>query len=63
MPWFGETMFAVLPQYGRDALPVIEVIEQWPVLEGRGKALAEKLPELKKELSQAPDYDLKSFRE
>lgn len=62
-PWFGETMFASLPLYGRDALPVIEVIEQWPVLEGRGKDLAEKLPALKKELAGAPRYKLTSFRE
>ncbi len=61
-PWFADTMFAVLPLYGRDALPVIEIIEQWPVLEGRGKNLAEQLPELKKELQNAPKYDLVSFK-
>ncbi len=62
VPWFAETMFAVLPQYGRDALPVVEVIEQWPVLEGRGKNLAEQLPELKKQIQNAPRYDLVSYK-
>jgi hypothetical protein len=62
VPWFADTMFAVLPLYGRDALPVIEIIEQWPVLEGRGKYLAEKLPDLKKEIENAPKYDLISVR-
>jgi hypothetical protein len=62
VPWFAETMFAVLPLYGRDALPIIEIIEQWPVLEGRGKKLAEKLPALKEEIKNSPDYDLVSGR-
>ncbi|WP_158279726.1 hypothetical protein [Coraliomargarita sinensis] len=46
----------------QDALPVIEVIEQWPVLEGRGNKLAEQLPELKREIENAPRYELISFR-
>ena len=62
LPWFAETMVAVLPFYGRDALPVIEIIEQWPVLEGRGKKLAEQLPALKKEIMNAPKVDLVSYK-
>lgn len=62
MPWFGDTMVAVLPFYGRDALPVIEVIEQWPVLEGRGKSLAEKLPALKEQIRNAPKVELVSYK-
>lgn len=62
VPWFADTMFAALPMYGRDALPVIENIEQWPVLEGRGKYLAEQLPALKKQIENAPKYELISFK-
>lgn len=62
LPWFADTMVAVLPYYGRDALPVIEVIEQWPVLEGRGKSLAEKLPALKEEIRNAPKVGLVSYK-
>ena len=61
--WFADTMFAVLPLYGSDALPVIEVVEQWPVLEGRGKHLAEKLPDLKKQIQNAPKYKLISIKD
>jgi len=61
--WFADTMFAVLPLYGNDALPVIEVIEKWPVLTGRGKHLAEKLPVLKKQLQNAPKYELFSIKD
>jgi hypothetical protein len=61
--WFADTMFAVLPLYGRDALPVIEVVEQWPVLTGRGKYLAEKLPDLTKEIENAPKYELISIKD
>jgi hypothetical protein len=39
---------------------VIEVIEQWPVLEGRGKKLAEQLPKLKQEIASAPKQKLVS---
>ncbi len=63
LPWFAYTMVAVLPYYGRDALPVIEVIEQWPVLEGRGKQLAEKLPDLKKQIQNAQKYELISIKD
>lgn len=62
LPWFADTMVAVLPCYGRDALPVVELIEQWPVLEGRGKSLAEKLPALKKEILNAPKVELVSYQ-
>ncbi|MBT8036643.1 MAG: hypothetical protein KJO21_03770 [Verrucomicrobiae bacterium] len=62
VPWFGETMFATLPLYGRDALPVVEVIEQWPVLNGRGKSLGKRLPEMKRQIKNAPRYDLHSIR-
>jgi hypothetical protein len=61
--WFADTMFAVLPLYGNDALPVIEVVEQWPVLTGRGKHLAEKLPDLKKQIQNAPKYKLISIKD
>ena len=63
VPWFAETMFAVLPLYGQDALPVIEVIEKWPVLTGRGKKLGEQLPDLKKQIQNSPKYDLVSFKD
>lgn len=63
LPWFAHTMITVLPLYGRDALPVIEVIEQWPVLNGRGKELAEKLPALKEEIAKAPRYELVSYKQ
>jgi len=63
VPWFADTMFAVLPLYGSDALPVIEVVEQWPVLEARGKNLAEKLPDLKKQIQNAPKYELISIKD
>lgn len=62
LPWFAETLVAVLPYYGRDALPVIEVVEQWPVLEGRGKKIAEQLPALKEEIRNAPKVKLVSYR-
>jgi hypothetical protein len=62
VPWFADTMFAALPMYGRDALPVIEKIEQWPVLKGRGKYLAEQLPALKKQIENAPRYELTSIK-
>lgn len=62
LPWFADTMIAVLPSYGRDALPVIEVVEKWPVLQGRGKALAEKLPALKKQIMSAPKVELVSYK-
>jgi len=61
--WFADTMFAVLPLYGRDALPVIDVVEQWPVLTGRGKYLAEKLPDLKQQLQNAPKYELNRIKD
>ena len=61
--WFADTMFAVLPLYGRDALPVIEVVAQWPVLSGRGKHLAKKLPDLKKQIQNAPKYKLISIND
>lgn len=62
LPWFAETMVAVLPLYGQDAMPVIEIVEQWPVLEGRGKKLAEQLPELKRQIQNAPKYKLVSIK-
>jgi hypothetical protein len=61
--WFAETMFDVLPLYGSDAMPVIEVVEQWYVLTGRGKHLAEKLPDLKKQIQNAPKYELISIKD
>ncbi len=61
--WFADTMFDVLPLYGRDALPVLDVVEQWPVLTGRGKHLADELPELRRQLQNAPEYKLISIHD
>jgi hypothetical protein len=62
VPWFAETMLKVLPLYGPDAMPIIEIVEKWPVLEGRGKKIAEQLPKLKQEIASAPKQKLVSVR-
>jgi len=62
VPWFAKPMIEVLPLYGQDAMRVVEVIEKWPVLNGRGKEIAKKLPELKEKIRNSPDYDLISVK-
>ena len=63
VPWFALTMIDVLPNYGKDAEPVIQVIEAWPVLKGRGGAeLAAKLQELKKKMATVEKLPLKSIK-
>lgn len=62
VPWFAKTLFEVLPEYGKDAAPVVAVIEKWTILKGRGGAeLAPKLPDLKKKIEAAPKLQLKSI--
>jgi len=64
VPWFAVTMLEVLPNYGKDAEPVVKVIESWPVLNGRGKAdLVAKLEELKKKMATAQKLPLKSIKQ
>jgi hypothetical protein len=63
VPWHAKTLFEVLPEYGKDAAPVVSVIEQWSVLKGRGGAeLAPKLPELRKKVESAPKQPLKIIK-
>lgn len=62
VPWHAKTMLDVLPHYGMDAEPVVKVIEQWPILKGRGAAeLAGKLPELRKMVEGSEKLPLKSI--
>lgn len=62
MPWFGNTLLEVLPHYGKDAEPVVKVIEEWSILKGRGGAeLATKLQDLKKKMEEAEKLPLKSI--
>jgi hypothetical protein len=62
VPWFGKTLFEVLPEYGKHAEPVLAVVEQWPVLEGRGKDLAKQLPAMKQKMADVGHPPLKSIR-
>lgn len=63
VPWFAKTMFEVLPEYGKDAEPVVAVIEQWPLLKGRGGVeLEPKLPALKKKIEEVKALPLKSIK-
>jgi len=63
-PWFGLALFDALPNYGKDAEPVVKVIETWPILKGRGATdLAKKLPELKKKVESSQKLQLKSIKD
>lgn len=62
VPWYAKTMFEVLPEYGKHAEPVVAVVEQWPVLQGRGADLAKQLPALKKKIQDAGNPPLKSIK-
>jgi len=62
MPWYAETLFKVLPEYGKHAEPLVAVVEQWPALKGRGAELAKKLPELKQKIQDAGSPPLKSIK-
>ncbi len=61
VPWFGKTLFEVLPEYGKHAEPVLAVIEQWPVLGGRGAELAKQLPAMKEKMAEVGLPSLKSI--
>ncbi len=62
VPWFAAAMIESLPDYGKDAEPVVKVIESWPVLKGRGATeVVPKLPELKKKMEAAQKLPLKSI--
>ena len=61
VPWFGKTLFEVLPEYGKHAEPVLAVIEQWPVLGGRGAELAKQLPAMKEKMEEVGLPPLKSI--
>jgi len=50
-----------LPEYGKHAEPVLAVVEQWPVLEGRGADLAKQLPAMKKQMEEVGLPPLKSI--
>ncbi len=63
VPWFGKTLFEVLPEYGKHAEPVLAVVEQWPVLGGRGADLAKQLPAMKKQMEEVGLPPLKSIAE
>ena len=64
VPWHANTMLEILPNYGKDAEPVVKVIEAWPVLNGRGKAeLVAKLENLKKKMETAQKLPLKSIKQ
>jgi len=63
VPWFAAAMLESLPNYGKDAEPVVKVIESWPVLKGRGATeVVPKLPELKKKMEKAEKLPLKSIK-
>lgn len=63
VPWHAATMLETLPNYGKDAEPVVKVIESWPVLKGRGATeVVPKLPELKKKMEATKRLPLKSIR-
>jgi hypothetical protein len=62
VPWHAVTMLEVLPNYGKDAEPVVKVIESWPILKGRGAAeLVAKLQDLKKKMEVSEKLPLKSI--
>jgi hypothetical protein len=62
MPWFGNALLEVLPHYGKDAEPVVKVIEDWPILHGRGgPQLVAKLQDLKTKMEEAEKLPLKSI--
>lgn len=62
VPWHANTLFEILPNYGKDAEPVVKVIEQWPILNGRGSAeLVAKLQDLKKKMESSEKLPLKSI--
>lgn len=62
VPWHGKAMLEALPNYGKDAEPVVKVIESWPILKGRGAAeLVASLDGLKKKMETAQKLPLKSI--
>jgi len=62
VPWYANTLMESLPNYGKDAEPVVKVIEQWPILKGRGGAdLAKKLQDLQKKMETAQKLPLKNI--
>lgn len=62
VPWHAKTLLEILPNYGKDAEPVVKVIENWPVLKGRGAAeLVAMLDGLKKKMESAQKLPLKNI--
>ena len=59
VPWFGEPMLEALPNFGTHAEPVLSLVEKWPVLKGRGKDFAKKIPEIRKKMAKAGTPSLK----
>jgi hypothetical protein len=64
VPWRGKTLLQTLPNYGKDAEPVVHVVETWPILKGRGGVeLNTKLDELKKLMTEAEKLPMQSIGE
>ena len=62
VPWHATAMLEILPQYGTDAEPVVKIIEQWPVLKGRGATeLAAHLQDLKQKMATVEKLPLKTI--
>jgi hypothetical protein len=61
-PSFWKIMFKALPDYGKDALGVVDVIEKWPILEKPGGApIKAELPALRKKIEASQKLALKSI--
>ncbi|HEX5790599.1 MAG TPA: DUF6288 domain-containing protein, partial [Luteolibacter sp.] len=62
VPWFGEAMITHLPEYGKEAEPVVKVIEEWTIFKGRGGAeLLPKFQEMKKKMEGCQKLPLRSI--
>jgi hypothetical protein len=63
VPWHANTLLEILPDYGKDAESVVKVIEEWPILKGRGQGeLVAKLAGLKKKMETVQKLPLISIR-
>ena len=61
VPWFGEPLLEALPNYGTHAETVISIVEKWPVLKGRGKDFAKKIPEVRMKMKKVGTPPLNSI--
>lgn len=62
-PWYWKKMFAALPNYGESALPVVEVIEKWKMVEKNlWDDIAKELPELRKKVESSEQLPLRSIK-